>query len=139
MTCYVLDTDMVSLAMHAHPIVMERILEHDSDVLAVSVITIEEQVRGWYDQLRKAKTDEMLARTYRRLGETVEAFSDLHVLPFEVPTISRFRSLERMKLQVRSMDLRIAATVLECNAILVTRNLRDFERIPGLTIEDWTE
>jgi predicted nucleic acid-binding protein len=38
-------------------------------------------------------------------------------------------SLERMNLNVRKMDLRIAAIVLECGGVVVTRNVRDFD--PG--------
>jgi tRNA(fMet)-specific endonuclease VapC len=36
------------------------------------------------------------------------------------------------------MDLRIASVVLDHSATLITRNRRDFERVPGLMIEDWT-
>jgi tRNA(fMet)-specific endonuclease VapC len=47
--------------------------------------------------------------------------------------------MKRRKLKLGKMDLRIAATVLERAAILVTRNVRDFQRVPGLRTEDWTK
>lgn len=42
------------------------------------------------------------------------------------------------KIRIGTQDLRIAAIVISQNAILVTRNQRDFSRIPGLQFEDWT-
>jgi len=42
-----------------------------------------------------------------------------------------------MKLNVRKMDLRIAAIVLECAGVVVTRNVRDFQRVPNLAVENW--
>jgi tRNA(fMet)-specific endonuclease VapC len=42
-----------------------------------------------------------------------------------------------MNLNVRKMDLRIAAIVLEAGGTLVSRNLRDFRRVPNLVVEDW--
>jgi tRNA(fMet)-specific endonuclease VapC len=44
-----------------------------------------------------------------------------------------------MKLNVRKMNLRIAAIVLEMEAVIVTRNFRDFRRVPNLKIENWAE
>lgn len=43
-----------------------------------------------------------------------------------------------MKLNVGKMDLRIASIALEIGATIVTHNLRDFGRIPGLLVADWT-
>ena len=41
--------------------------------------------------------------------------------------------------QTRKMDLRIAATVLDRDGVLVTRNTKDFKQIPGLVFEDWSK
>ena len=40
-------------------------------------------------------------------------------------------------MKVRKTDLRIAAVTLENNGVLVTRNVRDFQHIPNLIIENW--
>ena len=53
--------------------------------------------------------------------------------------IHRCEQFKKLKLKVRKMDLRISATVLERDAILVTRNLRDFRQVPGLRVEDWSK
>ena len=44
-----------------------------------------------------------------------------------------------IKLNVRKMDLCIAAIVLEHQAIVVTGNVRDFQRVPSLVVEDWSK
>jgi len=60
------------------------------------------------------------------------------VLSFTEPAIQRFEQLLTLKLNVGKMDLRIAAITLEHGAVVVTRNQRDFARVPGLVIEDWS-
>ncbi len=62
----------------------------------------------------------------------------MQVLSFTEQAIGRFEALRRMKLGVKANDLRIAAIAIENSAIVVTRNRKDFGRIPGLLIEDWS-
>ena len=38
----------------------------------------------------------------------------------------------------QALDLRIASIAIVTNSTLLSRNLRDFRRVPGLTAEDWT-
>lgn len=106
--------------------------------LAISVITVEEQLSGWYTLLRRAKSSEWLARPYQRLADAVEVLSRFRILSFTVPAINRFEQLKRQKLGVKYMDLRIAATTLEHAGTLVSRNSRDFALVPQLAIEDWS-
>ena len=61
-----------------------------------------------------------------------------HLAPLTAAAVARFEQLVRLKLNVKRNDLRIAATALELGATVVTRNRRDFARVPGLVIEDWS-
>ena len=51
MSLYVLDTDHLSLYRYGHPEVSARIEATPADQLAVTIITIEEQLRAWYTQV----------------------------------------------------------------------------------------
>ena len=110
-----------------------------ADQLAVSVITVEEQLTGWYTKLRRAKKRDQLARAYDRLANAVSFLSGLQILPFPEPTIERYEDLRATHRRIGKNDLRIAAIVLEHAATLVTRNIQDFQQIPGLKIEDWSK
>jgi len=127
MNLYVLDTDMLQLFQDDNP----RVVAH--------VRATKRQLSGWYTQLRQAKDHNRLAWAYRRLAATIRFLSQIQIVDFDEPAIRRCEQLKKLKLKVRKMDLRIAATVLERDAILVTRNVRDFQQVPGLKIEDWSK
>jgi tRNA(fMet)-specific endonuclease VapC len=137
-TLYVLDTDIRTLIQFEHPRVMERVKAFPPDQLAVSVISVEEQLTGWYAQLRRSRRREDVARAYESLAATVNRLSGVTILGFSKSAIDRSERLIAMKLNVRKKDLCIAAIALEHNAAVVTRNVRDFQRVPALIVEDWT-
>jgi tRNA(fMet)-specific endonuclease VapC len=107
--------------------------------LAVTVINVEEQITGWQIYLRRAKTDKELAMAYEKLAASVRVLSGMHILGFSEAAIARYNLLLAMKLNVGKMDLRIAAIALEEGATVITRNLRDFQRVPELICENWAD
>jgi tRNA(fMet)-specific endonuclease VapC len=62
----------------------------------------------------------------------------MRILTYDEAAIRRFEGLRKAKIKIGRMDLRIAAVVLEQGAVLVTWNARDFKKVPGLPIEDWS-
>jgi tRNA(fMet)-specific endonuclease VapC len=61
MRLFVLDTDILTLFERGHATVSARVAEHPPAEIAISIVTVEEQLSGWYAQLRKAKSPERLA------------------------------------------------------------------------------
>jgi tRNA(fMet)-specific endonuclease VapC len=139
MSLYVLDTDILSLYQTGHPAVVQHVQSRPADQLAITVITVEEQLTGWYTKLRRAKKRDQLARAYQRLANAVSFLSQLQILPFPEPAIVRYENLRSSHRQLGKNDLRIAAIVLDVVATVVTRNLQDFQQISGLRIEDWSK
>jgi tRNA(fMet)-specific endonuclease VapC len=139
MSLHVLDTDIMTLYQHGHSLVTQHVLAHRADELALAVISVEEELTGWYTKLRHVKKRDELARVYKRLSEAVPFFARFRILSFTEPAIVRYEGLRRAHSNVGKNDLRIAAIALEHSATVVTRNVRDFQRVPGLAVEDWSK
>jgi tRNA(fMet)-specific endonuclease VapC len=137
MSLYVLDTDTLTLYRQGDPLVGPRVDAHPAQELAITVISVEEQLSGWYTVLRQARQPDRLARAYLQLAESVRYLGGWNILTFTEPAMAIYEQLKALKLNVAKSDLRIAAIILENDAILVTRNLRDFQRVPNLPVENW--
>ena len=70
--------------------------------------------------------------------DAVEMFRRFPVVPFDDPSEIQFQQLRSAGLRVGTLDLKIAAVALAHRLTVFTRNRRDFGRIPGLVIEDWS-
>ena len=97
MTLYVLDTDILTLLQLKDPQVCERVAAYSPEHLAVTVISVEEQLSGWYTRLRRAKQRAELARVYQRLADNVKALSDLTILSFTEEGIMRYEAFKALK------------------------------------------
>lgn len=135
---YVLDTDTLTLFQEGHPTVCAEVLRHSPGKIAITVLSVEEQISGWYTQVRQAKRNDRISWAYRRLIESINFLAKWPILPYEETAIHRFESLRQQKIRIGRTDLRIAATVLEAGATLVTENLHDFKQVPELKIVSWT-
>jgi tRNA(fMet)-specific endonuclease VapC len=136
---YVLDTDLLTLYQRGNANVVRNVQSRPQDRLAVTIISIEEQLSGWYTELRQAKKIDRLAQAYQRMTDAVRFFVRFSILTFSEHAIVRYEGLRAAHRRLDKDDLRIAAIVLEERATLVTRNTKDFQEIPGLVFEDWSK
>ena len=127
---YLLDTCICIALLKKSPTVIQRLREVGTHNCKISDITLAELYFGAYKSGRK------------------KHFNDVAEIPnlFEKYPIQYTRKygeirwkLEKQGFRIGDMDMFIAATALEENAILVTGNIKHFERIPGLNIENWME
>lgn len=95
-------------------------------------------MRGWLAHLNKLTDPAQIADWYDRLATRMFPVWRFELLPFPQSAQARFDHLRSLRLNIGSMDLRLAAVALESQLIVVTRNRRDFGRVPGLQIEDWS-
>lgn len=134
---YILDTDHLSLYGRNHPTIVAK-LKATQAQLKTTAISVEEQLRGRLAQVAEAKDEARRAIAYQWLTATLTLLSEFKVLQYDEKAQAVDRALKGQRLRVGTQDLRIASIVLVNNGILLTRNLRDFEKVPGLAIQDWS-
>ncbi len=140
MPLYVLDTDIAGFLQNSHPKVVARLRTLSADDLVVtSLVTFGEDLSGWMPACRRAPSGAARALAYSRLQKGLEFYLDTRCLPFDDVAARIFDQMRSQKLRVGTNDLAIAAITLAHNGVLVTRNVKDFENIPGLLWEDWTQ
>jgi tRNA(fMet)-specific endonuclease VapC len=94
MSLYVLDTDTLSLLQEGHAAVVARVAACSPEDLAITVMSVEEQLSGWYRCLRQAKKPDELARVYDRLTDAVSSLARLPILSFSEAAIHRSNALQ---------------------------------------------
>ena len=142
MTLWILDTDHLSLIQRQHPTAIQRLASMNPDNVAITtVITAEEQLRGRLNTIRQASNaaqSRKLLEAYSLFRETLEDLKSLSILGFSPIAHVQFAELKQQNLRIGTQDLKIASIALSLNAIVVTRNQRDFGQVPDIQLEDWT-
>lgn len=139
---YVLDTDHLSLLARASDMAAGRLrlrmAQLQSEERITTIITFEEQMRGWMSHLSRAHSLQEQVGAYKRLKDFLNLIAQFTVLDFDGAAAAQFERLLHLRPRVGSMDLKIAAIALTRDATVLSRNLRDFTKVPGLRVEDWT-
>ena len=89
-------------------------------------------------QVAEAKGGIVQSNAYQRLVETVMLLSEFNILQYDRKAQEIYHTFRKQGIRIGTQDLRIGLIVLANEGILLTRNIRDFEKVPGLTIQDWT-
>ena len=131
---YFLDTNMIIYAVKgAYPSIMKHIASMPTENIVIPSMVLAEIEYG----ARKSKD-------YNKTISKYKAFtSNFMTISFKEPSDFHYgiirSSLEKAGETIGYNDYIIAATVLANDGILVTHNTKEFLRIPGLNVEDWTE
>lgn len=128
---YLLDTDTVIYILKGHTGAKSNLRTHLHDPLKVSVITLMELCYGAYKSQRIASN---LAKI-----RTLE--NELEILPVGPEAVDVFgllkAGLERSGTPLDDFDLILASCALAHNLVLVTNNVKHFERVEGLKLTNW--
>ena len=128
---FLLDTDHLTLHERGHPPLRQRLAALPPDAVAISVVTVEETLRGRLAVLARRLEGDARVRAYAKFLEAVRFCNSIPVMPFDQACEDQFQQFRSLRLRVGSQDLRIAATALAHNLTVVTRNRRDLSRFRG--------
>jgi tRNA(fMet)-specific endonuclease VapC len=138
-----LDTDHLSLLQDREApgslALQARLASYPPDEVVTTVITMEEQMRGWLALIHRITDTQRQVAYYERLLGLVAFFAEWEVLPFDQRAAVTFERLRQQRVRIGTMELKIAAMALGHNALVLSGNLRDFQQVPGLDVEDWRQ
>ncbi len=139
---YLLDTDHLSILQRQtgndYSNLSTRMAHYSPSDFAVSIISFHEQMLGCHAYINRARNLNDVVKGYEMMARLVNDFKVLPLVSFDAGAATTFERLQSQQLQLAKMDARIAAIALSRGLILLTRNQRDFGKVAGLAIEDWT-
>ena len=134
------DTDVFSEILLGNDVYISRLSLIPSDQQAIPIIVAEEIFRGRLNVIRQAeaaKSKISIDLAYQLFEETIRDLRRLQILSYTSEAETTYQRWRDASIRISTHDLRIAAICVVHGATLISRNRRDFERVPGLAVEFW--
>lgn len=118
---------------------LEERLRAAEDEAFITIITPEEVLKGWMAVLQPHRHQDHGVRAYADFHHSLDGFRDWFILPWSEDSAAIYARLKGSRLHVGTKDLCIASIALEYEATILTRNIADFAKVPGLKVENWLD
>jgi len=138
-----LDTDHLTVLKYTdserHARLHGRLLGAAPELIGTTVVNVEEQMRGWLSAIARERTLLRQITAYRELTDLFDFFTKFNIISLSADAVDLFNGFRKSGVKIGSMDLKMAGISLANNALFLTANRRDFEKVPGLRFENWLE
>ncbi len=134
------DTDVFTEILMGTAAFVERASSIPVDQQATPIIVTEEIIRGRLNVIRQAETGKYkisIDHAYNLFHKTFRDFQRIQILSYTPQAELLYKKWRQLSIRTSTHDLRIAAICIAHKARLISRNRRDFENIPGLSVEFW--
>jgi tRNA(fMet)-specific endonuclease VapC len=135
-----LDSDHISVLIDVHQASRAKLLQRldqADDRVQLPIAVVEEQLRGWLAEIHRKRDVHKQIVPYLRLAKLIDFFGDWPITDWSEPAADVFVGLRKRRIRIGTQDLKIASIAIANEGLLLSANLRDFEQVPDLRVEDW--
>ncbi|MCE9525861.1 MAG: type II toxin-antitoxin system VapC family toxin [Planctomycetales bacterium] len=116
---------------------LKQRLRSSGESIALPIVTLEEQFRGWLALIRRGHDVHKQIVPYLRFQNLIIFLREWDIVGWNEPAADEFKRLRAARVRIGTQDLKIASLTLANDALLLSANLRDFKQVPGLRVENW--
>jgi tRNA(fMet)-specific endonuclease VapC len=104
-----------------------------------TIVNAQEIAAGWCALINQQAAGESQVKAYAQFQHSLELIMELALLPFDAASAALFHELLPTHRHIGTMDLKIAAICMTHDALLLSRNMLDFQKVAGLRVENWLD
>lgn len=138
---YILDTDTATLFLHyadQYPNLRKKVESIPAQQIWISIVTVTEFMRGALNYLKKREQKGEFVIGFELASTLIADLKKLQILPFDDHAEKIYKAMPASVKRIGTRDCQIAAIAISLGFTVITRNTRDFQRIPDVQFVDWT-